>query len=419
MANSHKPSPALALSTIGILYVTQGMPMGLAFMALPAMLRSLGYSTEAIGMTGIVILPWALKFLWAPMVDRTRDGCLGRRQSWIVPAQILTVAVYAILAIAAGSNTSLPIMLAILMLANLASATQDIATDGWAIELLRSPDLAWANGLQIGGFSLGTLIGGSATLLLFDHGGWMPALGLLAVITALSIVPVLLMPRSSTQVQDVASTDRPSLKKMLRRENAFFILSIAGLFYFANALSSAMVGPFLIDSGLSLADVGLVTGASVAVTLLVSSLAGSALCRWFGPVRVAIVAGGIAAAALLLWWLLALQPHVALLMVLSVKFAIGMASGVSYVAFFTIFMQWASPKQAGTDFTILQCTESWTNILAAIIAGQLASLLGFAGHFLASSLVGFAIIVWITFALLRMRNSQSQIIFSSSEEADR
>ena len=409
MTQEAKPGAALALVTIGALYITQGMPMGLAFMALPAMLRTLGYSTEAIGMVGIVMLPWALKFLWAPLVDRHRHGRLGPRQSWIVPAQMLNVILYAVLAVIAATTAALPVLLAFLMLANLASATQDIATDGWTIELLRGPDLAWANGLQIGGFSLGMLIGGSATLLLFDQGGWVPALGLLSVLTALSIIPVLMMPRTKPSAESLESFEKPSLKRMLRRKHALTMLAIAGLFYFANALSGAMIGPFLIDAGLSLAEVGLVTGVSVAVTLVVSAAAGGALCRRFGAARVAIISGTVAAFSLALWWVLALQPDVTLPSVLGVKFTIGLASGIAYVAFFTIFMQWASLTQAGTDFTVLQCTESWTNIAAAIIAGQLASVLGYAGNFLLASVTGIGIIAWIAFALRRMSAPKPEI----------
>ena len=105
MAAPRSVSPALAFITIGALYITQGLPMGLAFMALPAMLRSLGYSTEAIGMVGVVILPWALKFLWAPLVDRAQGGRLGRRQSWIVPAQIIVVLLYALIALSAAARS--------------------------------------------------------------------------------------------------------------------------------------------------------------------------------------------------------------------------------------------------------------------------------------------------------------------------
>lgn len=400
-------SPALAFITIGALYITQGLPMGLAFMALPAMLRSLGYSTEAIGMVGVVILPWALKFLWAPLVDRAEGGRLGRRQSWIVPAQIVVVLLYALIALSAAANASILIVIGLLLVANTVSATQDIATDGWAVELMRGPELAWANGLQVGGFALGMLIGGAATLAVFEEGGWLSAFGLLGLLTAASIVPVLMIPREAGQRVGAGPFARPGLLRTIRRPGAVLMLSVAALFHFAESIAGSMLGPILIDSGLSLREVGIVTGAGVACTAVLGAGVGGPLSHRFGAVRTAIVSGTLTALSLLLWSLMAVWGSVSLTGAISVMLVGGITGGVAYVAFFTIFMQWASPDQAGTDFTVLQCTESCTNIVAAIVAGQLAALIGFSGLFAAASLVGIVAIAWIAFALMRQAHTSA------------
>lgn len=83
----------------------------------------------------------------------------------------------------------------------------------------------------------------------------------------------------------------------------------------------------------------------------------------------------------------------------------GVAGGIAYVAFYTIFMQWASLDQAGTDFTVLQCTESCTNIVAAIVAGFLASQLGYGGLFLFAMAIGLLAMGWISLALARLSNA--------------
>lgn len=407
MAAPRSVSPALAFITIGALYITQGLPMGLAFMALPAMLRSLGYSTEAIGMVGVVILPWALKFLWAPLVDRAQGGRLGRRQSWIVPAQIIVVLLYALIALSAAANASILIVIGLLLIANTVSATQDIATDGWAVELMRGPELAWANGLQVGGFALGMLIGGAATLAVFEEGGWLSAFGLPGLVTAASIVPVLMIPREAEQKVVAGPLARPGLLRTVRRPGAMLMLSVAALFHFAESMAGSMLGPFLIDSGLSLRDVGIVTGTGVTCTAVLGAGLGGALTHRFGAARTAIVSGTLAALSLLFWFLLAMEGSVSLGGAISVMLVGGITGGVAYVAFFTIFMQWASPDQAGTDFTVLQCTESWTNIVAAILAGQMAALIGFPGLFLAASFAGIAAMAWIAFALVRQTGTSA------------
>lgn len=141
-----RPLAGANLVAIGVLYITQGIPLGLAFIALPAILRKLGYSTEAIGLIGIIILPWALKFLWAPLVDRRGHGRWGHRRSWIIPCQLLVAGLFAITAFLPIAQTPAWLIVAVLLATNLASATQDIATDGLAVETLSGKQLGWANG---------------------------------------------------------------------------------------------------------------------------------------------------------------------------------------------------------------------------------------------------------------------------------
>lgn len=383
------------------LYISQGLPMGLALVALPAILRSLGYSTQAIGAVGLVILPWALKFLWAPLVDRDRQLRLGRRRGWILPAQIAMVLLYLSIGLIAVQTGAASWILGLLILANLVSATQDIATDGWAVELLRGPELAWVNGLQIGGFALGMLIGGSASLMLFDRGGWMILFVTLAIVTALTIIPVARIRETGQQAQP--SPDRfqpaPSLRATFARRGAWRIMAIAASFYFANTLSGAMLGPFFIDRGLSLAEVGIVTGTGIAGVAVVGGIVGGWITGRVGAMPAAIGGGLLSAISLGLWIVVASLPSLTLGIAIATMSTTGLIGGVAYVAFYTLFMNWASLDQAGTDFTVLQCTESWTNMAASVCAGFAAAAFGFRGVFVLAVIVGLGLIGLIILAL--------------------
>ena len=98
------------LALLALLYFAQGLPSGLIAKALPALLREQDVSLSLIGFTSALALPWALKFLWAPLVASRGF------ETWI---------------------DRLPWLLAALLCANVVSATQDIATDGYAITQLR------------------------------------------------------------------------------------------------------------------------------------------------------------------------------------------------------------------------------------------------------------------------------------------
>jgi PAT family beta-lactamase induction signal transducer AmpG len=147
--NAPRPltSTPARLGLLGSLYFAQGLPFGFFTQALPVLMRKSGHSLGQIGFSSLLALPWALKFLWAPAVDRYWDPRLGRRRSWILPLQLAGVAILTILALSGGAHSLRAIIVAILLL-NLVAATQDIGTDGLAVDILAERERGIANGLH-------------------------------------------------------------------------------------------------------------------------------------------------------------------------------------------------------------------------------------------------------------------------------
>src|SRR6218665_515296 len=81
----------IRLGLLLTLYICQGLPTGVFTQALPAILRQYGVSLSVIGFSGLLAMPWALKFLWAPWVDQHFSKRLGQRRSWILPMQLAAV----------------------------------------------------------------------------------------------------------------------------------------------------------------------------------------------------------------------------------------------------------------------------------------------------------------------------------------
>ncbi|MCH9685972.1 MAG: MFS transporter, partial [Deltaproteobacteria bacterium] len=77
--------PPAKLGLLATLYFSQGLPFGFFSQALPAVMRQQGISLATIGLSTLLALPWGLKFLWAPLVDRTGDVRGGRRRAWLLP----------------------------------------------------------------------------------------------------------------------------------------------------------------------------------------------------------------------------------------------------------------------------------------------------------------------------------------------
>ena len=170
--------------------------------ALPALLRDQGVSLSLIGFTSALALPWALKFLWAPLIDR-----YGTRKRWLLGLNGLTMALMLLVASRdfAAWVERLPWLLAVLFCANVISATQDIATDGYAVTKLKPELRGLGNSIQVIGYKIGMVMGSGGLLWLVSQHGWQASYGGLACLMLLVIVPVLFMQDERTPRQQAAT----------------------------------------------------------------------------------------------------------------------------------------------------------------------------------------------------------------------
>ncbi|KAG2442242.1 hypothetical protein HYH02_009726 [Chlamydomonas schloesseri] len=170
-ADAPPPSSELGgMSLLVLLYMVQGVPLGLTTGALPFMLSS-KLSYTQMGIFGLAAYPYSLKLLWSPIVDSVYLRSVGRRKSWIVPIQLLTAAL--LLGCAnwiqelyeaadVVSLTALFLVFVFLM------ATQDIAVDGWALTLLSPANVSYASTCQTVGQTTGIFTSFTVFLALQD-----------------------------------------------------------------------------------------------------------------------------------------------------------------------------------------------------------------------------------------------------------
>ncbi|KAI9507138.1 acetyl-coenzyme A transporter 1-domain-containing protein [Russula earlei] len=151
-----------AMALLIVLYIIQGVPIGLAMETLPFLLRErLSYSKIAI--FSLSSYPYSLKLLWSPIVDARFFPSVGRRRSWIIPMQTLlgslmlwmSFSVQAWVDDAAHRIYALTVIFTILVVI---AATQDIAVDGWSLTLLSRENLSYASTCQTVGITIGWLM---------------------------------------------------------------------------------------------------------------------------------------------------------------------------------------------------------------------------------------------------------------------
>lgn len=389
------------------LYFSQGLPFGFFTQSLPVLLRQRGVGLPQIGLSSLLAIPWALKFLWAPVVDRLFLPSLGRRRTWILPLQGLTALTLTVLAAwawrAVDDVPPVSLLMVAVLLLNLLAATQDIATDGWAVEVLRPEERGVANGLQVAAYRVGMIVGGGVLLVFQAKLGYPLTFLSMAVLTLLATGPVLfareapapvvLMPASETSAQ------LPT--HFLFLPGAWRLLLLICAFKFGDAFATAMLRPFLVDRGFSLADIGWILGTVGFVCSLVGAMVGGAAVNVIGRKRGLLLFGALQALTLVGYILFAtLQLPVEVMYLLSgIEH---LASGMATAAAFTCMMDWSRPESGATDYTVQASAVVIATGGANALSGFSAKALGYVGHFGVGVALSFAALV-LVFALFPRR----------------
>lgn len=401
------PSPAQGrkmLLVIGCLYLVQGLPVGLAFQAYPVLLRDGGASLDLISLVPLASLPWVFKFFWASMVENRWTPRLGRRRSWILPMQTLLAFSLAGMALLPFTAGNAPALLALVAVASLVSATQDIATDGLASERLHGTGLAHINTFQVAGFMMGMLAGGPGAMVGIGMVGHVATLLGLALMVLLCGVPVALW-REPDPPQG-KTPERASLRAFFRRAGALPLLALGMCATMGGAVSFGVAKLFLIDAGWSLDAVGTLSGTGNTLMIVAGcGIAGVTVVR-FGPLSTLLLGGVLVGSSSLAWAALALDPPLAVpAAVWGLATASGLGIGICTVASYTLLMRFAQQgRQPGTDYSVFQGLQTLGEILVMAATTALAARAGYA----AALSVGLVIALALIAMLLRMRKGAVQ-----------
>ena len=373
------------VTLLASLYFAQGLPFGFFAQAFPVLMRQQGASLEGIGLSGLLNLPWALKFLWAPWVDRTRSTRFGHRRAWILSLQTATIGVLLALA-AAGFQAGDPLwgIAAGVLVLNMLAATQDIATDGLAVNLLQSGERGLGNAVQVGGYRLGMVVGGGALLMCFDALGWTGLFGAMAIALLFATIPIARFDEvaSPPPVAPEVPAARPWLAftEVLRGPGMGRWLVVLVTWKGGDALAAAMVKPLCVDLGLGLADVGLVLGTVGSGAALLGAFAGGAIVDRLGGARGLVVCGLLQALSVAAWIL----PSVGFsdrAWLVGVSGFEHFAGSTATVALFSAMMARCRPAHAGADYTTQASIVVIASGACGALSGVVAGRLGYATHF--------------------------------------
>ncbi|RQR50857.1 RhtX/FptX family siderophore transporter [Burkholderia sp. Bp9126] len=391
--------------TITLLYLSQGIPFGIAMDAMPTLLRHDGAPLHALAFLPVVGLPWVVKFLWAPLVDNRWSARIGRRRSWILPMQCIVVLCLASLAQVGMTVATAGWAVGLLAVASLASATQDIATDGMAAEHFHGDMLAKINAVQIASVMIGFFGGGAGALTLIGLFGQRAAFAALTAVPLASLVCVMwLLPRDVDRAR-VRPAAHASLVRFAKRPLSLAVLSLALLSAVTAVSGFGLSKLFLNDAGWTLDAIGRVGMAGGVATVVLGCGGGAWLVRRLGLWHAFTLGVSCAGAGALLWfaqahgWLAVAPQWVWVCTLLG-----SLSTGITSVSIMTAGMRFAGGSdQAGTDVTAVQSTRELGELVASSTMLTLTAMVGYTGGFLA----GAALAVLAVLIAARLRRVEA------------
>ena len=427
------------------LYFAQGLPSGFITQALPAILREYQVSLEMIGLSGLLLAPWALKFLWAPVVDKYFIAKWGRSRSWILPLQLISAFIVAMVGLFNPHQLSDPQTLwaiySLLFLLSLIGATHDVAADGLATRSLTSlirhnPSLAavknpyqgMGNAAQVIGYRLGLILGGGVLLLVLGQWSWRYSFFAMAGLIVLNTLPIWRYPeneliglnasqtatnnphelgqhahrikagkRSNLSAQAVGSYIKEQYGYFWHNKSMRAWLAVLLTFKIVDGISSGMVKPLMVDMGIPTKSIGL----WVSVLGSAASLVGAALAAWllkrmmhhnalvaFNALQVATTAlyVGVAIGFEHPSWLGLTAPNqsIPFWWAYAANAIEHLAGAMALVAMLTMVMHYARHDKAGSDFTTQVCLLTVFSGGAHLLSGFIAAQVGYSTHFMFS-----------------------------------
>jgi MFS family permease len=390
-------SAARKLGILWTLYFVQGLPFGFQATALPVYLREAGVSLTGIGLATALALPWSLKVLWAPLVDRYGGGRMGRRRSWILPLQLALAAACAAAALATPQGSLQPLLLLVLLM-NLFAATLDIAVDGLAVDVLELPELGQGNVAQVVGYKAGMLTGGG--LLVWASGtiGWEGLFLAMAGLVAACFLVTLAWreralappgPPDSPVIHPRLGEILAGLRGVVTAPGAGWFLLFIGTYKLGESMADTMFKPFLIDAGFTASQIGRWVGTWGMLFSIVGSIAGG-----FVAGRMSLLSAvGITATLRALtvaaeWWLAVVEPTPG--RVLAVTCAEHLFGGALTTALFAYMMSRVDRRLGATHYTLLATIEVWGKLPSAWVSGLVTDHTSYAWLFGLSTVLSIA-----------------------------
>ena len=371
-------------AAVSLLSFSSGLPLGLVTIAIPDWMRSIGLDIRLVGLITLVQAPWAFKVLWSPLMDRYTPPWLGRRRGW---AAITQVALFALtLALAGvGHHPDAPWVVAALALAiAFASASQDIAVDAYAVDVLRPEEQGPAVGARIALYRAALFVSGGLSITLAAAVSWPLVNACLAVLYLVALVITWRAPepeRTAPPPASLRSAVWHPFLGFLARHRALEILAFVAFYKFADQLAQSLTRPFLIDMGYSAFDRGFALATVGLAATLTGTFVGGVATTLMGLGHSLWVFGLLQIFSNVGYVVLASRPVDVPLMYAATGFEM-LTSGLGTGAFSVLLLRLTQKRFSATQYALFTSLFSLPRLIAGPLAGFLVDAVGWRTFYL-------------------------------------
>jgi len=391
LSNLARAMSSWRTAAVALLSFASGLPLGLVWYAIPDWMRSIGVDIRIVGLFSLAQVPWAFKVLWSPFMDHYVPPFWGRRRGWMALMQLALAALSLALAGVGSHPDAIWVVGAIALAIALASASQDVAYDAYAVDVLREDEQGPASGAKLAFYRAAMLVSGGVSITLAGMWGWPAVNALLSIVYVAMLFLTWLAPEPEEKTE-APRTLREAVWQpfigFLARHRALEILAFVFLYKFADQLAQALTRPFLIDMGydsdqrgVALSTIGMVAtivgGLMGGVT---TTLAGLGHSLWvFGLLQIFSNVG--------YFFLAGLEAPSIPFMYGATGFEL-FTSGLGTGAFSVLLLRMTQKRFSATQYALFSSLFALPRLLAGPISGFVVDAVGWRTFFLSTLAMG-------------------------------
>ncbi|MEO5579404.1 MAG: AmpG family muropeptide MFS transporter [Gemmatimonadaceae bacterium] len=389
------------MAALLVLGFSSGLPLWLTDRTLKAWMTTANVDLTTIGLFSLVALPYSIKFLWAPLIDRYVPPFLGRRRGWLLITQILLLVAIAAMATHDPARGLQALAVNAILIA-VFSASQDVAGDAYRTDVLDEREMGAGTALWVLGYRIALLVTGSLAFVLADRMPWQTVYLLLSALMLVGMLGAFLAPEPvlrDAPPQTLGEAVILPFQEFFTRSGLLrgvLILGFIVLYRYSDGIANNMTTPFLLQAGYTQAQIGVVLGGAGLIATIVGVIAGGAALGRLGINRMLWIVAILQAVSNLGYYFLSVTEQNQSYMLAAIVIE-NFVQGLVTAALLSFLMAMCNKRFSATQFALLSSLMAASRDILVAPAGAIAEAAGWPSFFLITVAAGIPALLLLPF----------------------